>query len=177
MPLWPQLRPHGRLQAQRQNESHILLFDNSFSSSSLHCGWARTEGRVRAAENLPEQSFICHGPDEEQKEHQCGVWPFSLWLWCSQLCCTWASVPWAAPLNKLTQKFPSIANRVTHNVLDGHPSFWMYEVQEGHCVEFHWIWSLENFRGGLFFTVPGLFTPSATDTCASWLLRASVLIP
>lgn len=34
---------------------------------------ALTEGRVRAAENLPKQSFICHGPDEKQREHQCAV--------------------------------------------------------------------------------------------------------
>lgn len=41
----------------------------------LLCQRARTEGRVIAAENLPKQSFICHGPDEKQREHQCAVWP------------------------------------------------------------------------------------------------------
>lgn len=59
--------------AHKAEESDFVLLENAFSSSSVHCGRAGTEGRVRAAENLPEQSLICHGPDEKQKEHQCGV--------------------------------------------------------------------------------------------------------
>lgn len=68
----------------------LMSTDRRQSQSSRKFAWAE---------------FHLSCPDEKQRVYQCTVWPSSLWPLCWQLCHSWTSGPWAAPLNKLAPEF------------------------------------------------------------------------